>query len=242
MKLLLSAFFFLSLVAATFAEDDFPRFRERVLMENEAAPPVPAGAGDVAANTKNTVQQAAAEAGSNVDPNVDDKDRELMDALQAVKDQIVAKANQIKAEKRWVKEVTSIIEAYVKKTRRVNGNIRLLQKDVKEYFRKKKQIENMLLQRKLEKKLDEANRDLGTLQSAIRNVKTKEDAFNKSKQDIRSTIGALETELAKLRGVHGGGEDTPSNENSENSAAKEETKGKSEGSSAEKSSESSEKF
>jgi len=179
-------------------EYEMPRFRERITMETEAPGPVPASAGSV----QNTVQQAAAEAPA--DPNLDDKDRELLDALQAVKDQIVAKANQIKSEKRWVKEVTSIIEQYVKKTRRVNANIRSLQKDTKEYFRKKKQIENMLLQRKLERKLDEANKDLGTLQSALRNVKTKEEAFNKSKQDIRSTIGALESELAQLRGEHGG--------------------------------------
>jgi len=77
------------------------------------------------------------------------KDQELAEALQTVKDQIVAKANEIKAEKKWVREVTKIIEAYVKKVRRVNANIRNLQKDIKSLFRKKKQIENMIVQRKL---------------------------------------------------------------------------------------------
>lgn len=129
-----------------------------------------------------------------------DKDKELAEALQSVKDQIVHKANQIKSEKKWVHEVTKIIEAYVRKTRRVNANIRTLQKDVKTLFRKKKQIENMTLQRKLESKLRLATVDLATLQAAISGVKHKADAFAKSKHDIKTTIGALEAELAKLRG------------------------------------------
>jgi len=131
------------------------------------------------------------------------KDQELADALQNVKDQIVYKANEIKREKRWVREVTKIIEAYIKKSRRVNANIRNLQNEVKVLFRKKKQIENMIVQRKLEKKLKIANSDLGTIRSAIKSVKEKETAFKKSKTDIKQTIGAMEAELNKLRGLAG---------------------------------------
>ena len=147
---------------------------------------------------KDTVQQAAADAAPQED--MDAQDKELQDALQIVRDQIVAKANTIKSEKRWVKEVTEIIEAYVKKTRRVNAHIRDTQKEVKEFFRKKKQIENMILQRRLEKKLQQANDDLKILEDALHNVQNKEETFEKSKHDIRSTIAAIETELAKLRG------------------------------------------
>jgi len=129
----------------------------------------------------------------------------LQDALQNVKDQIVFKANEIKSEKRWVKEVTKIIEAYIKKTRRVNANIRNLQKEVKVLFRKKKQIENMIVQRKLEKKLKVAAQDLDTIRSALTSVKKKETAFKKSKSDIAQTIGAMQSELAKLRGEPGAG-------------------------------------
>jgi len=130
------------------------------------------------------------------------KDQELAEALQTVKDQIVAKANEIKAEKKWVREVTKIIEAYVKKTRRVNGNIRQLQKDVKMLFRKKKQIENMIVQRKLEKRLKVAVADMTTINLALKNVKVKETAFNKSKNSIKATISAMETALKQLRGTH----------------------------------------
>jgi chromosome segregation ATPase len=128
------------------------------------------------------------------------KDQELAEALQTVKDQIVAKANEIKAEKKWVREVTKIIEAYVKKVRRVNANVRRLQQDVKQLFRKKKQIENMIVQRKLEKKLKIAVEDMKTINLAIKNVKIKETAFNKSKTSIQSTISTMKQALSKLRG------------------------------------------
>jgi len=128
------------------------------------------------------------------------KDQELADALQSVKDQMVFKANQIKQEKRWVKEVTKIIEAYVKKARRVNAHIRQMQQEIKVLFRKKKQIENMIVQRKLEQKLVVARRDLAIVDHALKNVKKKETAFHKSRTDIKQTIGAMADELHKLRG------------------------------------------
>jgi valyl-tRNA synthetase len=142
------------------------------------------------------------------------KDQELAEALQTVKDQIVTKANEIKAEKKWVREVTKIIEAYVKKTRRVNGNIRKLQNEVKVLFRKKKQIENMIVQRKLEKKLKVALTDLNTINLALKNVKIKESAFNKSKKSIKETINAMQTALKKLRGQYHGSENSNSNSSS----------------------------
>jgi len=130
------------------------------------------------------------------------KDQELADALQSVKDSIVYKANNIKSEKRWVKEVTKIIESYVQKARHVNSHIRNEQQSVKVLFRKKKQIENMITQRKLEAKLRIAHKDLETIDSAIKNIDKKAVAFNQSKDHIKNTIGAIHSELSKLRGVH----------------------------------------
>jgi len=152
------------------------------------------------------------------------KDQELAEALQTVKDQIVAKANEIKSEKKWVREVTKIIEAYVKKTRRVNASIRKLQKEIKGLFRKKKQIENMIVQRKLEKKLKVALADMNTINLALKNVKIKQAAFNKSKASIKATIGAMETALKKLRGAHkGSSSSSSSSSSSESSSGSEES-------------------
>lgn len=133
------------------------------------------------------------------DASEEEKEKELLDALQAVKDQIVYKANQVKSQKRWVKEVTAIIESYVTKSRRVNKSTRELQGQIKELFRKKKQITNMLVQRKLEKKLKVANGDLQLLMAAMQKTREKEAAFKDSQDSIRTTIGNIETMLAKLR-------------------------------------------
>lgn len=147
------------------------------------------------------------------------KDQELAEALQTVKDQIVAKANEIKSEKKWVREVTKIIEAYVKKTQRVNANIRKLQHEVKVLFRKKKQIENMIVQRKLEKKLKVAIADLQTIELALKNVEIKKAAFVKSKKSIKETIAAMRTALKKLRGQFPGSEESSSSSSSSGSSS-----------------------
>lgn len=135
------------------------------------------------------------------------RDQELADALQTAKDQIVAKATQIKAEKTWVKEVTSLVTEYVHKIRKVNANIRTMQLEVKNLWRKKKQIENLILQRKLERKLRVANADLNTLKKALENLTAKTQTFVKSKKEIRETIGALEKEIAVLKGTSEGEDD-----------------------------------
>jgi len=145
------------------------------------------------------------------------KDQELQDALANVKDQIIFKANEIKSEKRWVKEVTKIIQTYIKKTRKVNANIKNLQKEVKVLFRKKKQIENMIVQRKLEKKLKVASQDLTTIKGALKSVKAKAVVFKKSQDDIKNTIGAMKNELKKLRGEVGSGSSGSSSSGSSSS-------------------------
>eukprot|EP00310_Coccolithus_braarudii_P013989 CAMPEP_0183349822 /NCGR_PEP_ID=MMETSP0164_2-20130417/13884_1 /TAXON_ID=221442 /ORGANISM="Coccolithus pelagicus ssp braarudi, Strain PLY182g" /LENGTH=277 /DNA_ID=CAMNT_0025521611 /DNA_START=51 /DNA_END=884 /DNA_ORIENTATION=- len=125
---------------------------------------------------------------------------ELEKALDAVKSEIVHKAKSIKSEKQWVQEVTKIIESYVHKTRRVNANIRKLQREVRDLFKKKKQIDNMIIQQRLLKKLAQANKDLAVIGGALNNVQKKQEKFSKSKENIAGTIGAIEAELSKLRG------------------------------------------
>lgn len=155
----------------------------------------------------NSVQSSgvagAASIGSHLvedDDDDGDKTRELREALQNTKDTIVSTAADIKQQKKWVKETVKIIESYVHKVRRVNSNIRDQQKVVKESFRKKKQIQNLLLQRQLNAKLKGANEDLKTLKAALEQVERKQINFAKSKTDVAQTIGELEDELKKLRG------------------------------------------
>jgi len=73
--------------------------------------------------------------------------------------------------------------------------------EVKVLFKKKKQIENLKIQRQLEKKLKDATSDLGTLKSALSHVRSKASEFSKTKNQIKQTIISIHTQLAKLKGV-----------------------------------------
>eukprot|EP01006_Ploeotia_vitrea_P003663 TRINITY_DN113018_c0_g1_i1.p1 TRINITY_DN113018_c0_g1~~TRINITY_DN113018_c0_g1_i1.p1 ORF type:complete len:276 (+),score=150.92 TRINITY_DN113018_c0_g1_i1:45-830(+) len=146
------------------------------------------------------------------------KDQELQEALQTVKDQIVAKATQIKSEKAWVKQVVGIIEAYALKVRRVNQSIRSLQENVKELYKNKKQIENMILQRKLQKRLSLATKDLDTLQNALQHLQKKRVSFTQSGSSLKNTIGEIQAELQRLRSEHPAPAEESSEEGSEESS------------------------
>jgi len=56
---------------------------------------------------------------------------------------------------------------------------------LKNYLRKKKQVENLKIQRQLEAKLKDATADLSTLQQALHHVVSKSQEFEKTKNEIK---------------------------------------------------------
>jgi len=127
-------------------------------------------------------------------------DDKLDVALNAIKQDILVRNRQIQDERHWVKEVKKITDTYEKKIKRVVVDIKKTKNEVRDLFRKKKQIENLKIQRELEKKLSDATSDLGTLQSALHHVHTKEDEFAKTKNEVKRTILNIQLQLAKLKG------------------------------------------
>jgi len=121
-------------------------------------------------------------------------------ALAAIKQDILVRNRQINDEKAWVSQVRKIVEQYNKKVKRVLSDIQKTKQEVKVLFRKKKQIENLKIQRALEAKLKDATSDLGTLKSALQHVQTKASEFAKTKREIKKTIISIHTQLAKLKG------------------------------------------
>lgn len=107
---------------------------------------------------------------------------------------------QLEEEKAWVAEVRKITEQYNKKVHRVEADIVKTRNEVKALFKKKKQVENLKIQRALESKLKDATSDLSTLQQALHHVKSKSQEFEKTKQEIKKTIYGIHTQLAKLKG------------------------------------------
>jgi len=121
-------------------------------------------------------------------------------ALAAIKQDIMVRNRQLQEEKKWVSEVRKVTEQYNKKVHRVEGDVRKTRAEVKALFKKKKQIENLKIQRQLEAKLKDATSDLSTLQQALHHVKSKASEFDKTKQEIKKTIYNIHTQLAKLKG------------------------------------------
>jgi len=124
----------------------------------------------------------------------------LDSALEAVKEDIMINSKKIADEKKWVKAVTKITASYEEKVKRVEEHIIVLRKEQKKLFTKKKQLENLKLQRRLEAKLRDANDELSALQESLKHVVLKNEELNKSHMELRATIINIENQLAKLKG------------------------------------------
>jgi len=134
------------------------------------------------------------------DPNRDPEMAKLNLALEAVKEDILSTNKQINDERRWVIAVSKIISSYNTKMQRVEAHIIALRKEMKQLYKKKKQIENLKLQKALEAKLKEARDELKTLTTSLKHVAAKQGELNKSGKDLRQTIAGIQAQLAKLRG------------------------------------------
>jgi len=121
-------------------------------------------------------------------------------ALEAVKEDILSTNKQITDERKWVIAVAKIIASYNDKMKRVEAHIIALRKEMKALYRKKKQIENLKLQKALESKLKEARDELATLTHSLKHVAVKQGELNRSGADLRQTIAGIQAQLAKLRG------------------------------------------
>jgi len=121
-------------------------------------------------------------------------------ALAAVKEDILSTNKQITDERKWVIAVAKIIASYNDKMKRVEAHIIALRKEMKALYRKKKQIENLKLQKALEAKLKEARDELSVLTNSLKHVAVKQGQLNRSGMDLRQTIAGIQAQLAKLRG------------------------------------------
>jgi len=121
-------------------------------------------------------------------------------ALAAIKQDIIIRSRQLQEEQAWVGEVNKITARYNRKVKRVELDIKKTRQDVKSLFRKKKQIENLKIQRQLESKLKDAQTDLATLSQALAHVNSKRKEFDSTKNEIKKTIIGIHGQLAKLRG------------------------------------------
>jgi len=135
--------------------------------------------------------------------NEDESDPEMIklnQALEAVKEDIMGNNKQILDENRWMEAVQKITESYQDKMERVTEHVRLLRHEQRQLFEKKKQIENLKLQHKLEKKLTEANDEMSSLRATLEKVQSKSHELHTSHSSLQKTIVDIQEQLAKLQG------------------------------------------
>jgi len=124
----------------------------------------------------------------------------LKQAQEAVKEDIMGNAKQIGDERKWIEAVRKIIAAYTDKVGRVHDHITALRREQRKLFFKKKQIDNLMLQRRLEAKLKDANDEMSTLKNTLDRVQQKSHELTESHESLQTTIIKLEKQLGKLRG------------------------------------------
>lgn len=66
-------------------------------------------------------------------------------------------------------------------------------------YRKKKQVENLKLQKQLELKLKDAKGDLQTLEQALSQIRGKADEFDLKKSSVIGEISSLQAQMTKVR-------------------------------------------
>lgn len=131
----------------------------------------------------------------------DDGEKDPLDApLEEIKHDIIAKSKQIKEELEWIKQVEDVIKKYTMKIENVQANVGNLRQEVKTLLKKKRQIQNLKLQKQLQSKLEDANADMGTISTALNHVRSKENNFQRTKKNLGETIGGLKKALAALKG------------------------------------------
>jgi len=140
------------------------------------------------------------EPGAQNDEDADAAMIKLNQALEAVKEDIMGNNKQINDENKWMEAVQKIQEAYSEKMQRVTDHVRLLRHDQRGLFEKKKQIENLKLQHRLEKKLTEAKEEMSALRATLEKVQVKSHELHTSHSSLQKTIIDIQGQLDKLQG------------------------------------------
>jgi hypothetical protein len=193
--------------------DQLPKIRAEPVLAREQAP---------------RPNNAAAEDAATDEGTPDEETKKMNDALDGLNEDLTTKSTQIKDAESWSKDLLSTLDVYSKKLETVRTNVAAAKEDVKAMLKKKKQIENLKIQKNLEAKLGDANSELTELTDAILNVKDKETEFDKSKKSIADTITDLQAQISKLKGGEGedsskaeaASEDKASSSTTDTSAAK----------------------
>lgn len=156
-------------------------------MEVDSTAGVGAGVG-ASAGTENAEEEGTGEGAK------------LVNALRQLNLDINAASQQVILEEKWIKEVAQVMQSYMTKVNNVKASIAESKEKIKTKLVAKRKVENIMLQKQLESRLEEANSDLSTLSSAMQQVAKKETSFASNKAAVESFIKRATTQLDKLKG------------------------------------------
>lgn len=134
------------------------------------------------------------------DALMDATDRKLAAAMAEAQMDLLNKGKDIKREAEWIQKVEEMIEEYREKIKNVHANMELEKQELKAILMKKHQVQNLQIQRALEKQLEEAEQQQEALNDQLEVVKTKSDEFAENKVTLTSTIDKIKEQLTALKG------------------------------------------
>jgi len=122
-------------------------------------------------------------------------------AFQAIKEDIMQNASDLRSEKKWSRAVKKLVGMYRQKMSKVSEHVTELKKETRNLLRKKRQIQNAQIQRKLTRKLRYAQADMLLLQKQLAHITNKESEFSATEKNLKETMRQLRLHLRKLRGT-----------------------------------------
>lgn len=125
---------------------------------------------------------------------------ELKTAITQIVGDIQRKIGDLRSEIDWVGAVKNVMLDFHTKVQMTKDAIKHKKKKLKKLLKKKRQLENLVLQLQLEEKMAEAKRDLSTLNTALRGVQEKKEGFLINHAEVNATVAAITDELKKLNG------------------------------------------
>jgi len=125
----------------------------------------------------------------------------LQNALNTVTIAANNRIDQIKRQMKWSKQAKSLVSELALKKGKVNAHIAKLTAEVRNFLKKKKQIENKLLQDKLVERLTETHANLKKLRRQTHNIRKHEAKMVHHKEQLAHGIEGILRSLALLKGM-----------------------------------------
>jgi len=128
----------------------------------------------------------------------DEETKNLMVALEQLKSDIVENTQKLMDDKHWVDQVKLVLGEYEVKMRKVLDQMGNLRTVVGKLYTKKTQVENLLVQKNLEDKLEETQADMAHVEKNLQAATLEESRFMADRTGLLTAISNIKTQLRDL--------------------------------------------